>query len=637
VQRRRADIRTYLEDKTPFPERKSREVTYTLSPDYQKLYGDVLAYARELVRDARGGPAQRQRIRWWAALAMLRCVASSPAAAAATLLTRAAGLEEGAGLGATDLDALGERAVLDLDSAEVTDGDDVVPGSDTVEEEAPEAGERARLRAFARAADRLRGDKDRKLLQAVEIVRGLLDDGFSPVVYCRYIATADYIADEFRKRLDAAEVMAVTGTLPPEAREERIAALRQYPRRVLVATDCLSEGINLQESFDAVVHYDLSWNPTRHEQREGRVDRFGQRRPEVRTVLLYGEDNAVDGAVLEVLLRKAEAIRKSLGVSVPVPADTTKVLEAIFEALFLRGGRDPRQMTLQFEGADQRLQELDQLWQGAADREQQSRTIFAQHALRPEVVRQELTEARRALGSYDDVERFTRDAMARLGAPLSSDDRGRTILSPAGLPPSVRDAAGLAGPTAVGFFLPVPTGVTHIGRTAPLVEALGSYLMDTALDDLAESPVSRAGAMRTSAVATRTTLLLLRIRMHIDVLGDDPHSLLAEDAIVTGYRGRGETVDWLSMEEAESLLEAVPAANIPREQAIAWLRQAVEDLPHRTDELAALADQRAEATLAAHRRVRDAARMTGRYRVRASHPVDVLGLFTLMPPPGAGG
>ena len=38
---------------------------------------------------------------------------------------------------------------------------------------------------------------------------------------------------------------------------------------MLVCTDCLSEGINLQAYFDAVIHYDLSWNPTRHEQREG--------------------------------------------------------------------------------------------------------------------------------------------------------------------------------------------------------------------------------------------------------------------------------------------------------------------------------------------------------------------------------
>ena len=52
--------------------------------------------------------------------------------------------------------------------------------------------------------------------------------------------------------------------------------------RVLVATDCLSEGVNLQEHFDAVVHYDLPWNPNRLEQREGRVDRFGQPKPSVR-------------------------------------------------------------------------------------------------------------------------------------------------------------------------------------------------------------------------------------------------------------------------------------------------------------------------------------------------------------------
>jgi len=57
-----------------------------------------------------------------------------------------------------------------------------------------------------------------------------------------------------------------------------MAYLTLAERRVLVCTDCLSEGINLQDHFDAVVHYDLSWNPTRHEQREGRVDRYGQGR-----------------------------------------------------------------------------------------------------------------------------------------------------------------------------------------------------------------------------------------------------------------------------------------------------------------------------------------------------------------------
>ena len=96
-------------------------------------------------------------------------------------------------------------------------------------------------------------------------------------------------------------------------------ALLPRARHVLVATDCLSEGVNLQDPFQAVVHYDLAWNPTRHEQREGRVDRFGQRAPVVRAVTVYGTDNRIDGIVLDVLIRRHQAISKATGVSVPVP------------------------------------------------------------------------------------------------------------------------------------------------------------------------------------------------------------------------------------------------------------------------------------------------------------------------------
>ena len=125
--------------------------------------------------------------------------------------------------------------------------------------------------------------------------------------------------------------------LPPAEREERVAALGQFPRRVLVATDCLSEGINLQQHFNAVFHYDLSWNPTRHEQREGRVDRYGQPTPTVRTLTYYGIDNQIDGVVLEVLLRKHKTIRTSLGISVPVPGNTNAVVQALIQGLLLRG------------------------------------------------------------------------------------------------------------------------------------------------------------------------------------------------------------------------------------------------------------------------------------------------------------
>ncbi len=85
-----------------------------------------------------------------------------------------------------------------------------------------------------------------------------------------------------------------------------------------------------------MIHYDLPWNPNRLEQREGRIDRYAQTAPVVKSCLLYGQDNPVDGAVLEVLIRKAVQIHKTLGITVPVPMDSTTVWEAVFKSLFDR-------------------------------------------------------------------------------------------------------------------------------------------------------------------------------------------------------------------------------------------------------------------------------------------------------------
>lgn len=643
VQRRRGDIRTYSDERTTFPERVSAEPTYTLSPAYRALFDKVHAYATELVRSSGKLSRFQQRVCWWAALALLRCVTSSPAAAVATLTTRAGG-------GATDeatttldlaaLETLGERSVLDLDTSDAAENDDVVPGADTVEGDAPEARERRRLREMAREAEKLYGANDRKLIGAVGHLKSLLDDGFRPVVFCRYIATAEYVADELRSRLKGTEVVAVTGRLTAEERAARVLALAGHERRILVATDCLSEGINLQEHFDAVFHYDLSWNPTRHEQREGRVDRFGQAAKEVRTILYYGEDNRVDGAIMKVLLRKAETIRKSLGVSVPVPADTTKVMEAVFEALFLTKA-DPRQLTLQFDDAERRLRDVDLEWDRASEREKRSRTIFAQGAIHVDDVKQELRESASALGDARDVARFVRDACARLGAPLLVEGTTRR-LSPALLPAPVRERAGLGEkPVPVGFDLPLPEGVAHVARTHRLVEALGAYLTEGALDGVGASAAARCGAIRTADVKRRTVILLLRARMHLDVTHRSAATtpLLAEECVIAGYSGGGGgEPQWLNIDVAEQLLAATPAGNVPQGQREGWIRAALDELEGLQEGLNSIALGRSEEVLAAHRRVRSAANLRGvEYRVRPALPPDVLGLYVLMPAGGAVG
>ncbi len=219
----------------------------------------------------------------------------------------------------------------------------------------------------------------------------------------------EYLQDELRKSIKKTEISGVTGSLPPAEREQRVAQLAKAEKRILVCTDCLSEGINLQQGFDAVVHYDLSWNPTRHEQREGRVDRYGQKRDRVKVVTYYGTDNQIDGVVLDVLLRKHKSIRTSLGISVSVPGSSEDVIEAIFEGLLLRED----QLTL--PGFRQHLAErqldLDKSWEAVAEREKRSRTMFAQSAIKVDEVAAELEAARKAVGADAELRLFMRDAV----------------------------------------------------------------------------------------------------------------------------------------------------------------------------------------------------------------------------------
>ena len=68
-------------------------------------------------------------------------------------------------------------------------------------------------------------------------IKALLKDGFHPVVFCRFIDTAEYVAHHLREVLRATDVEAVTGRLPPAEREARIQSLVEKARRfVLVCT-----------------------------------------------------------------------------------------------------------------------------------------------------------------------------------------------------------------------------------------------------------------------------------------------------------------------------------------------------------------------------------------------------------------
>jgi hypothetical protein len=335
--------------------------------------------------------------------------------------------------------------------------------------------DRRRLNGFVSRARTLAGPKeDHKLAQLVEILRGLLREGCRPIVFCRFIPTAHYVADWARKTLGrefaGLDVEAVTGDIGDDERKEKIAELAGSERRILVATDCLSEGIDLQEQFDAVVHYDLPWNPNRLEQREGRVDRFGQPRREVRTVLLYGTNNQVDQVVLEVLIRKATTIRKSLGIAVPVPVDPEQVMETVVDNVLLQ--RVPREQQLELALSTPDVSRLHAAWDEAAERERRQRGFFAQRGVKPDEVAQEIEATDDVLGDPDAARRFLAESLQRFGGKLTPlRQQGIYDLVPGDMKARLAPLLGNEFPVRVAFSTvrdPVPV----LGRTHPAVATL---------------------------------------------------------------------------------------------------------------------------------------------------------------------
>jgi len=640
IQRKRADIKHFLSTDTPFPEREESERQYLLSPNYKKLFDKVLEYARETVQAGAEEGRHRQRVRWWSVLGLLRSLASSPAAAAATLRSRASVADTAS---AEEADQLGRQTVLDLMDEEGGDALDVAPGSDVyVDDENVQV--RRRLLQMAREADALLGAEDQKLKTILSEVKKLLDEGFHPIVFCRFIPTADYVADEFRRKLNSVVVDSVTGMLPPAEREERVLALSKAPKRVLVCTDCLSEGINLQEHFDAVIHYDLSWNPTRHEQREGRVDRFGQPKPVVRILTYFGVDNQIDGFIIDVLIKKHKNIKNDLGISVPVPVESDAVVQAIFEGLLLRGGaaQSQGQRSLFLPGIEELIKpKADALyaeWENASQREKRTRTMFAQEAIKTEEVAKELDAMRSAIGSGVEVERFTREALQALGAIVSMAGPSLSV-DLRGTPQALKDVLFSSLDLKARFAMPVQDDETYLHRTHNIVESLAAYVMDTALDPSQEGVAKRCGVIRSKAVLTRTTILMVRFRYHIITRKEGVETpLLAEDCRLVGFEGSPESMVWIPEVEAEKLLLTIPDASVPPDTARGFLTPILEGFGAVWPELEKIAMSRGDELLAAHRRVRTESRHKGvSYSIEPQLPPDVLGLYVFLPVPRQAG
>ena len=630
VQRRRGDVTQWIKEDTPFPFRDAGEFQYNLSQAYSQCYNEALEFSQGLMEKSTNKQGQK-KFQYWTLLALLRGIMSSPAAGMEMLNKRIERAEE-----SREEEAEEELSNPLIESDYGLESD--VSPQHLLDKVDWDEQQRRTLRKLHKRLEGLQTlVHDQKLAACKKIIQDWLKEGFQPIIFCKYIATAHYLGKQLVTQLPKqVNIQVVTSEDPDEVRRERIEAMGNSARRVLIATDCLSEGINLQDLFDAVLHYDLPWNPNRLEQREGRVDRFGQKAEEVKAYLLYSPDNPIDGTVLKVLLRKVREIRKSIGISIPFPEDSETLMDAVLQAVLLKPLEVRNHLQLQLDfGADNPIQakeiQATKAIEAVAEREKRSHSLFAQHSIKAAQIEQDLAEADQAIGDPGAVEQFVLGALGSLGVQMEPQQEGYKLFC-SNLPGSLRETLPSESQLAVSFHSPVSPGYHYLGRNHLFVEQLCQQLLAQAFEHEGGRGQGRAAVIRSTAVTTRTTLVLFRVRNVIESKSGKKRQLVAEEMLAWGYTGAVSDPNTLSPEAVIQLLaEARPAEALSPQAQSQRLQRELDQLDRLQAPFEELALQRAEALVAAHERFRQAMGGHAYQVVKPVLPMDIMGIYILLP------
>ena len=254
-----------------------------------------------------------------------RRLTSSFEAIRASLRRRLSVLELGQALG----ELLADDDMVDVD-ATLFDLDDLdTRAADLL------AGEIGELRDFLKELENIQGE-DTKATRLVRDVTAALMTQPSVVVFTQYTDTLDYI----REKLVTADHRAVAcysgrggelysperGMWEPRTKTEIKQMFREGFITVLLGTDAMSEGLNLQTS-GYVINYDVPWNLMRVEQRIGRVDRIGGREQVHVTNYFYAD--TVEQRVYDGILSDYGDFTDIIGNAQPVLADIERSIEQL--------------------------------------------------------------------------------------------------------------------------------------------------------------------------------------------------------------------------------------------------------------------------------------------------------------------
>ena len=140
------------------------------------------------------------------------------------------------------------------------------------------------------------------------------------VIFTERIETMKYLAENLRidLGLNSEAVQVLSGAMSDTEQQEIVENFgrEESPIRLLVASDVASEGINLHYLSHRMIHFDIPWSLMVFQQRNGRIDRYGQKkRPDIRYMLIESQNERIKGDVriIEILIAKEEQALKNIG------------------------------------------------------------------------------------------------------------------------------------------------------------------------------------------------------------------------------------------------------------------------------------------------------------------------------------
>jgi len=639
IQRKRKNIEKWLDEETPFPKRKTEELPYKLSDGYQQLYKDVLKFAQGI--NVEGVADNKARMKYFAALSLLRGVMSSPATGYEMLQNRKAKLADEEGVEAEDLrdNPLVERWDEQSDTEQV----------ELIDRAGLSSAEYKTLNQLGLKAKQIaESDDDDKIQRAIDQVKIWLNQGQSPIIFCRFISTAQYVANKLKKQFGNVDIRAITSELSDEERREKIDEMAKSAKRVLVATDCLSEGINLQDKFNAILHYDLPWNPNRLEQREGRVDRFGQPgwidkngnyQNTIAVRVLFGEDNPIDVVVLKIIIEKIQRIQNTSGVSIALADDNRSVIDKVLKEVLLNPERAQnhfaKQMKLDFSKSEE-LDDLDILItneiETARQKAEKIQSIFAHESIMPDDVKKDLQEVDEAIGDVATLESFVLSAAHLLGAKVEPV-KGGYVFRKQNMDDWLAGSLGIGEKIHISFQSPTPEGFRYIGRNHRFVEQLCHRIIANSLDKAKKGhKASRAAVFSTDEVETQTTLIQFRVRNVIREVSKQ-HEMVSEEMFLWGYEQTVEGIKALDIETCKKLLQTTSVMDVSKERQETAFERELKHFEALHPDFIKVVEDRSNELVNAHTRF---AKYLGAKRFEAVTPVlppDILGVYVLIPNP----